>query len=56
MQADRDFIDILARMRSGACTSQDLRELETSCSRSLDLSDGILPTMVSLHTCKALSS
>ncbi|CAL5220858.1 g2943 [Coccomyxa viridis] len=48
-QADRDFIDILARMRSGACTSQDLRELEAGCSRSLDLSDGILPTMLFTH-------
>ena len=48
MQADRDFIDILARMRSGACTPQDLQELEASCSRPLDLSDGILPTMVRL--------
>ena len=45
-QADRDFIDILARMRSGACSSEDLRELEARCSGSLDLSDGILPTMV----------
>ena len=45
-QADRDFIDILARMRTGACSSVDLRELEARCSRCLDLSDGILPTMV----------
>ena len=46
MQADRGFTDILARVRSGACTAEDLRELGATCSRPLDLSDGILPTMV----------
>lgn len=50
MQADKDFIDILARMRSGASTTKDLQELEASCNRPLDLSDGILPTMVRLCT------
>jgi len=50
MQADREFIDILGRMRSGACSSQDLQELEAQCSRPLNLSDGIHPTVVCLYS------
>ena len=46
MQADKDFIDTLAHIRSGKCSMDQLQDLETQCSSSLDMSDGILPTVV----------
>ena len=47
MQADKDFIDTLAHIRSGKCSVDQLQDLEAQCSSSLDISDGILPTVVS---------
>ena len=46
VQADTDFIDALAHIRSGKCGVDQLQDLEAQCSSSLDISDGILPTVV----------
>ena len=46
VQADKDFIDTLAHIRSGKCGVEQLQDLEARCSSSLDMSDGILPTVV----------
>lgn len=48
VQADIDFVDTLAKIRTGSCSTGDLQSLEAACSRPLDLSDGILPTVVCL--------
>ena len=45
-----DFVDTLAKIRTGSCSTGDLQSLEAACSRPLDLSDGILPTVVCLCT------
>ena len=46
VQADKGFVDTLAHIRSGKCGLKQLRDLEAQCSSSLDMSDGILPTVV----------
>ena len=46
VQADKGFVDSLAHIRSGKCSLEQLRDLEAQCSSSLDMSDGILPTVV----------
>lgn len=46
LQADRNFVDALARIRSGSCSPSNLQDLTSQCSGPLDLSDGILPTVV----------
>lgn len=48
-QADRDFVDILAAVRSGSASLDTLNSLRERCSRPLQLDDGILPTMVANH-------
>ncbi len=51
LQADSEFVDMLAAVRSGSCAaaggSAVVRQLVLRCSRPLDTSDGILPTNVS---------
>ena len=49
-QADREFVDTLAAIRGGACSPEVLALLTARCSRPLDTSDGILPTMVCANT------
>ena len=46
VQADKDFVDTLAHIRSGMCSLEKVQDLEAQCSCSLDMSDGILPTVV----------
>ncbi|KAK9823557.1 hypothetical protein WJX72_003730 [[Myrmecia] bisecta] len=48
-QADSEFVDILAAIRSGACSKAVLADLQRRCSRELDTSDGILPTKLYTH-------
>ena len=51
LQADSEFVDMLAVVRSGSCAtaggSAVVKQLVARCSRPLDTSDGILPTNVS---------
>ena len=46
VQADSEFVSLLAAIRSGACSRAQLDDLQRRCSHELDVSDGILPTRV----------
>ena len=48
MQADREFVEMLASIRSGRCSPQGevVQQLQGRCGQALDTSDGILPTKV----------
>ena len=46
MQADAEFVTLLAAIRGGACSRAQVGDLQRRCSRELDVSDGILPTRV----------
>ncbi len=46
MQADAEFVTLLAAIRGGACSRVQLDDLQRRCGRELDVSDGILPTRV----------
>ena len=48
LQADMEFVDILASVRTGSCSMATVRALQQRCSSALDVSDGILPTKVSV--------
>ena len=45
------FTSMLADIRSGHCPAQTLKELQTSCCRPLETSDGIHPTQVWSDSC-----
>ncbi len=49
-QADEEFVDMLASIRSGRCNPQGsvVEQLQGRCGQALDTSDGILPTKVGL--------
>ncbi len=49
-QADEEFVDMLASIRSGRCNPQGslVEQLQGRCGQALDTSDGILPTKVCL--------
>ena len=51
LQADTTFTGMLADIRSGRCPAQTLIDLQSTCSRALDTSDGILPTQVCSSSC-----
>ncbi len=46
MQADTEFVTLLAAIRAGSCSRAQLDDLQRRCGRELDISDGILPTRV----------
>ena len=46
VQADAEFVTLLAAIRGGACSRAQLDDLQRRCGRELDVSDGILPTRV----------
>ena len=46
MQADTEFVTLLAAIRVGTCSRAQLDGLQRRCGHELDVSDGILPTQV----------
>ncbi|GAB4815472.1 hypothetical protein N2152v2_002518 [Parachlorella kessleri] len=48
-QSDREFVDLLAKVRGGACPEAVLRTLLAACRRPLATEDGILPTKLYTH-------
>lgn len=50
-QADREFVEMLASIRSGRCSPQGnvVQQLQGRCGQALDTSDGILPTKLYTH-------
>ena len=58
IQADREFVDILASIRAGRCSPEGstVQQLQGRCGQPLDTSDGILPTKVSSSSCSSSSS
>ena len=45
-QADNDFVDLLAAVRSGSCSAEMLGQLQDRCGAAVDLAEGILCTKV----------
>ncbi|PRW58054.1 ATP-dependent DNA helicase PIF1 [Chlorella sorokiniana] len=48
-QADNEFVEMLARIRSGDCPRDKLSHLLRTCQRPLPVEDGILPTKLYTH-------
>ncbi|DBA78175.1 hypothetical protein WJX79_002289 [Trebouxia sp. C0005] len=50
-QADQEFVDMLASIRSGRCNPKGslVEQLQGRCGQALDTSDGILPTKLYTH-------
>ncbi|KAL4434118.1 hypothetical protein ABPG75_000559 [Micractinium tetrahymenae] len=48
-QSDREFVELLARIRAGTCPQDKISALLATCQRPLPTADGILPTQLYTH-------
>lgn len=50
-QSDREFVELLAKIRAGTCPQDRISSLLATCQRPLPIDDGILPTQLYTHRC-----